>query len=241
MRVQTVLVMLAAVCTLVSAFVVYGQDAGPQVAITAPAEGDLLSGEVIITGSAAHPTQFVAYQLWFALSGTEQWFPITGPLQNPVTQGQLATWNASSLPPGQYRLRLQLFLTDGSLEQVIVENLQIQPVQDAPTEPPDMASPPTAIPILDASPTAADVTRVPLPSSAPTAAAGDVPVELSSEETTPPPASGGVLGAFCAGALISLALFALMGVYRGARGRVRQSIRRFVSGLEDDTRRGEDT
>lgn len=190
-----------------------------QIAITAPTPGEAVSGAVTISGSADHPSQFTAYQLWFALSGTEQWFPVTGPVQEPVQQGVLGQWDTSALPPGQYDLRLQVFLADGNVSEVRVDNLEVQPARQPafsnPAEPPPATIAPTEMPAL----------------AAPVVPAAEGPVEVGAQDgpaqgTAPYPDFG---NAFCTGALLGVGLMALAGAYLFLRNQARSAVRRASS------------
>ncbi|MBN2447105.1 MAG: hypothetical protein JXO22_10280 [Phycisphaerae bacterium] len=199
---------------------------GTLAAITAPQDGEEVRGVVTITGSASD-TQFEAYQLWFALSGTDQWFPLTRPIQTPVQAGALGTWDTSGLPPGAYRLRLQVFVAGSdSAVEALVENITVQPVQtDIPataTTPANTPLPPTDIPSLAEPPAAAP----------PGSAAEAGPVEVTTAQSDEADLS--VRTAFCGGALFAAVTFAIMGAYTVIRARTRFARRRFIASLEDD-------
>ncbi len=211
MRTRALLILLA--CLLIP--VLAQAQEGVLAAITFPADGQTVSGVITITGSADDPT-FVGYQLWFALAGTEQWFAITGPIQQPVRDGNLAQWDTAQLPPGQYRLRLQVFRADASVTEDIVEAIQINQAQPADTStgnPSGVESaPPTDIPVLENSPA--------LPSES-IPVVENIPVESGQIGDRENAGNLPDLGnAFCTGALIGVGLFLVMGVYVAARDRL---------------------
>ncbi len=211
MRMRALLTLIA--CLLIP--IAAQAQEGALAVITSPADGQVIGGVVAITGSADDPT-FVGYQLWFAPAGTEQWFAITGPIQQPVRDGDLAQWDTSQLPPGQYRLRLQVFRADASVTEDIVEAIQIsqaQPTDTSTGNPSEVEpAPPTDIPVLENAPA--------LPSES-IPVVENVPVESGQvsdrEDTENLPDLG---NAFCTGALIGVGLFLLMGVYVAARDRL---------------------
>ncbi|HAV78284.1 MAG TPA: hypothetical protein DCX53_13125 [Anaerolineae bacterium] len=90
------------------------------VAITSPAPGDFVSGDVTITG-ATDVLGFTSSQLDFsyASDSTDTWFALQTSSQ-PVVDSPLAIWDTSLITDGEYILRLRVFVDDGSFEEVIV-------------------------------------------------------------------------------------------------------------------------
>ena len=95
------------------------QDEAP-ITITAPLEGDVLRGEVTITGTTDLPN-FVSAQLDFAYASnpTGTWFRIQT-LSQPVTDSTVATWNTTSINDGDYILRLRVNLIDNTFQEITV-------------------------------------------------------------------------------------------------------------------------
>jgi hypothetical protein len=95
------------------------QDSLP-VAITSPAPGDVLRGQVNIIGSTDAPN-FVSAQLDFAYASDEAgtWFPLHV-LSQPVFDSPLYTWDTTSITDSEYTLRLRVFIADGTVQEVTV-------------------------------------------------------------------------------------------------------------------------
>jgi hypothetical protein len=179
------------------------------VAITSPAAGDVLRGQVNIIGSTNAP-DFVSAELDFAYASdiipeggsTGTWFPIQT-LSQPVFDSPLYTWDTSSITDGDYILRLRVFVADGSFQEVTVPvKLQndVIPVTPTlvPTATPDEETVLIPTPfLLAASPTPTDLPR-PTPTLLPTN-----PVSLG---------SGTVLASLGRGALVILGLFVFAGL-----------------------------
>lgn len=155
----------------------------PPLAITAPLSGDILRGEVTITGTT-DIENFLSAQLDFtyasnqqspdALSGTGNWFTLQT-FSQPVLDAALAVWNTASISDGEYVLRLRVNLADGSIQEVTVP-VKIQ--NDTPFSTPTPELVPTSTPdsvtiqiptpfLLAASPTPTEVPR-PTPTPLPT-------------------------------------------------------------------------
>ena len=95
-------------------------------AIRAPVAGEVLKGIVEIQGTTDIPN-FVSAQLDFAYASSpaEAWFAIQT-LSQPVVDSTLAAWDTTLISDGDYRLRLRVFLNDGSFQDVIVEDLHVR-------------------------------------------------------------------------------------------------------------------
>jgi hypothetical protein len=75
-----------------------------QINLTAPVNGDRVSGSVTLRGSANIPN-FGFYTYEIARPGETIWLPVQVG-QQPVSKDVLGTWDTSSLTPGDYLLRL---------------------------------------------------------------------------------------------------------------------------------------
>src|SRR5689334_17437845 len=92
----------------------------PPVTITSPAPDEILRGQVAITGKVDLPS-FVSAQLTFAYASdpTNTWFTIQT-FSQPITDSALATWDTTSITDGDYVLRLQVTLQDGTSQEATV-------------------------------------------------------------------------------------------------------------------------
>lgn len=163
---------LALLCFFIlSVEIVSAQDDTPtpeaaegQAAITRPAPGDVVFGEVQVTGTAEH-SAFRRFELDFASADSpDDWLQVQDPVSQQVPSGILGVWDVSSLPDGLYWLRLRVFARDGSWLETIVEDIEVANVQptavptvlptptEAPTEPPPTAGP-SPTPIIRQPPT----------------------------------------------------------------------------------------
>ncbi len=164
--------------------------------ISHPRAGEAVSGVVPIDGTADHPS-FASYELLFSYSPnpTGTWFPLSGPVEEPVFRGRLAIWDTSLISDGTYNIQLLVTLEDGTVASALVEGVRVRNRMPIETDTPP---PPASTSIPTASPQAAT------PSPTPLTLARDS-------------ASGSVARAFLAGSAFSLAAIALLGVYSIAR------------------------
>jgi hypothetical protein len=179
---------------------VAAQDAN--VAVTSPAPNEALRGEVNIIGSTDAPN-FVSAQLDFAYASDQAgtWFPLQT-LSQPVFDSPLYTWDTTSISDGDYILRLRVFISDGTVQEVTVPitllNDSVPTPTAAPTSTPESVSAQIPTPfLLAASPTPTDVPR-PTPTAMPTN-----PVSLHRNE---------IYASLGRGALVILGLFAFAGI-----------------------------
>ena len=100
-------------------FVIAAQDA-PPVAITSPASGEILRGQVNIIGSTDVPN-FVSAQLDFSYASDSAgtWFPLQT-LSQTVFDSPLYTWDTTTITDGDYILRMRVFIADGSVQEVTI-------------------------------------------------------------------------------------------------------------------------
>src|SRR5258706_16239740 len=98
----------------------------PPIAITSPLAGDILRGQVTITGTT-DIANFLSAQLDFsyasnpqspdALSGAGNWFTLQT-FSQPVLNAALAVWDTTAISDGDYILRLRVNLSDGTSQEV---------------------------------------------------------------------------------------------------------------------------
>jgi len=176
MRVRVVRAFLVAAIATIS-LTLGAPPARAQSGITSPAPGSAISGDVPVFGTAVIEP-FQKYELHYKLepSGDDAYIYFYG-ATNPVTNGQLGVWQASSLPPGTYSLRLRVVKNDGNYAEFFAPNLNLNqgPVEPTPTP---TSSEPTETPI----PTA---TFTPAPQ--PTPAVGQVELPALPPTQTPAP------------------------------------------------------
>jgi len=187
------------------------QDA-PPIAITSPRAGDVLRGQVTVTGTT-DIANFLSAQLDFKyasdLTGTlrsnsgQAWFALQA-LPQPTLDSALYTWDTTSITDGDYILRLQVFLTDGTIQEVTVPiTIQNDSLPSTPTTVPT-ATPDFVIGVqiptpflLAASPTPTDVPR---PTPTPLATN---PISLNQTE---------IYASLGRGALVIIGLFIFAGI-----------------------------
>lgn len=116
------------------------------IGITSPVNGNTLRGNVTILGSASHPN-FLQYALEYGPdpNGSNLWYPITSiPINRTVLNGALGAWNTTSIPDGNYQMRLHVWLSNGTEDYRVVTGLQVRN-QNNPT--PQTNRPPQIAPI----------------------------------------------------------------------------------------------
>ncbi len=91
--------------------------------VDSPQPGEQVQGEVIIAGNTAI-SGFSRAEVNFAFPEGNTWFLIQSSDQ-PVRNGPIATWDTTTIVDGTYRLRVTVFLVDGSYAQVIVSDLRV--------------------------------------------------------------------------------------------------------------------
>jgi len=148
------------------------QNSSP-VAILSPASGDIISGQVTITGTT-DVLGFVSSQLDFSYASnlTDTWFALQTSSQ-PVVDSPLAIWDTSLITDGDYVLRLRVIKDDGTFEEAVV---QVKVQNDSPilTPTPIVTSTPNQIdsqiptPFLVASSPTPTLTPRPTPTPLPT-------------------------------------------------------------------------
>ena len=151
------------------------QDTSP-VAIISPAAGDVISGQMTVTGTT-DVFGFNSSQLDFAYASdsTDSWFALQTSSQ-PVVDSPLAVWDTSLITDGDYVLRLRVTLGDGTFADAVV---QVKVQNDSPiltptpiiTSTPDQFNAQNPTPFLVASSPTPTLTPRPTPTPLPTNAA----------------------------------------------------------------------
>ncbi len=128
---KRILLVVALVVLLVSQPVLAQE--GTELTITSPNSGQIAQGLVIVSGTVT-VLGFSSYELSFAYQDdpTNTWFV----LQNssvPVFEGELGTWDTTTLTDGDYTLRLRVILLDGSEQETTVSDLHVRNYTPVPT------------------------------------------------------------------------------------------------------------
>ena len=174
-----------------------------QLVISSPTSGGVVQGMAIISGTVS-ALGFSSYELSFAYENdpTQTWFNLATGSQ-PVFEGEIGTWDTTTLTDGDYALRLQLFLLDGSVHEITVSGVRVRNYTAVPTS----TFMPTATAIVQfAAPTAQLI--APAPATATPSFPTPTPLPLN-------PASlqvGSISWALGRGAILSLLLFLVFGL-----------------------------
>lgn len=101
------------------------QDA-PVTGILTPAAGDAVRGVVSIVGTT-DTTAFSSAEISFGyMSDTTQTWFLLGQSSAAVVNDALVSWDTTSIPDGNYRLRLRVFLTGGQVLEYLVEEIRVR-------------------------------------------------------------------------------------------------------------------
>jgi hypothetical protein len=187
-----------------------------------------LRGSVEIVGIATHPN-FWKYDL-YALTGRaeDEWISIaTGVEQKVESPSRLAVWDTTQVRDDEYILLLRVWDRDGGLQDfqflryaVLNARPPDTPTPEAtPTQPLPTVPPQTPTVLIEQPPTATPPPS-PTPGGPPTATPTSGPSPLSTLST------GSWRDAFCNGAWLTAALFALWGIVWILRQGVRWVLKR---------------
>ncbi len=205
--------------------------------ITYPTDGMTVSGQVEITGIAAH-LNVLWYQVDYASGheprGDSQWITLKHAESTQVDGGVLATWDTTGVPDGQYTLALTLKGENDPLDyQYFVTHLMVnnaQPVTTPTPEPPPPTAEPAPTAVVGPTPTPVAVeqpaTPTPRPSPTPQDAVEEA-ITPSDEEERPIVNLNirALRDAFFSGVLITAMLFLLWGLYLLLKASVRWFLR----------------
>lgn len=169
-QVQVFVSALVVVALLVLAGAPTALTQGDEVArIDAPVAGASIVGPTEIRGRAmtANPAAFSFYRLHYGAGPSPSSFrPIGAPIEQPVENGVLGSWDASPLIAGEYTIQLTVYDTSGSTTTARV----LVNVLPAPTPTP-LSQPSVRVPVPGETPTPEDEqtgpTPTPLPEIAP--------------------------------------------------------------------------
>jgi len=171
--------------------------AAAELVISAPVSGQALQGVVAVTGVTALPG-YVSGELAYAIAGnpSQVWFPLVQNLA-PVTNGPIYLWDTTALSDGQYLLRLVVTLSGGSQRSVTVTGLRIRNHTPVETDTPTPAPSATYVPEATLTATLIPVVPTPLPTN---------PAQLQRQD---------IWSGVGKGILVSVGMFALLGIYTG--------------------------
>lgn len=123
--------------------------------VQSPKGGEALQGVVSIIGTT-DLEGFRSAEVAFAYQNdaTSTWFVIQQ-ISQPVKEGSLASWDTTTIADGIYRLRVQVFLQDGQVQETVVNGLRVRNYTPVETGTPDTGaarfetSVPTSTPLPD--------------------------------------------------------------------------------------------
>jgi hypothetical protein len=102
-------------------------------AITSPENGQVVQGLVILSGTVT-VLGFSSYELSFAYQDdpTGTWFTLHNS-SLPVFEGELGTWDTTTLTDGDYTIRLRVFLLDGAVQETTISDVHVRNYTPVPT------------------------------------------------------------------------------------------------------------
>lgn len=223
--------------------------------IESPVPGDVLSGIVIVKGTAIDPS-FLRYEVAFLReAGPGGNWIVFAQGDQPVIDDTLAVWDTTVgqesdpvFPDGRYQLRLRVVRTDYNYDEFIVRDLQLANLSATPTPTATITStlqavgptPASGTAVAPAPTSALDIlpTLTPFPTPSPQATPVNAPLGPASPDDSTGQ-DGGLLGqlssidagrfgkSFWRGVVIVFYLFLGLGVYLLLRGLFRRLWRRF--------------
>ena len=175
----------------------------PPIAITFPLPGEVLRGEVSITGTTDDPN-FLSAQLDFSYASnpTNTWFPLQA-FSQPVTDSAFTVWNTASISDGDYILRLRVNFLDNTTQEITIP---VSIRNDVPFSTPTVVSTSTPNTVEVQIPTPFLLAESPTPTAPPRPTPTALPTNPASLAQTAIYASLG------RGALVIIGLFILSGL-----------------------------
>jgi len=87
--------------------------------ISAPLSGQALKGVVVVNGRTALKN-FQSAEVSYSYASGGSWFLINQ-TRDSVEDGRLAVWDTTTITDGNYKLRVQVFLTNGNVVEKVIE------------------------------------------------------------------------------------------------------------------------
>ena len=173
------------------------------IAITFPASGDVIHGEVLVTGTT-DILGFTSSQVDFSYASnpTDTWFALQTSTQS-VTDSTLATWDTTLISDGDYVLRLQVFMEEGTVQEITV---QVRIQNDTPIVTPTFVVTPTPNKLDIGLPTPFLVAASPTPTLTPRPTPTPLPINAVSMNQV------AIYTSLGRGALVIIGLFAFAGL-----------------------------
>ena len=173
-----------------------------ELSISSPQAGQILRGQVEITGNLDLPN-FSSAELAFGYSASDPadrsaWF-IIQTFPQPVKGSAIAVWDTSALTDGDYTLRLRVFFQDGTSQDILISDLKVRNDVPLPTNTPTATQ--TATPLI----TTPLPTSTRLPDATTLTFSSPVPLPANPASLTVP----SLYSTFGRGALIVFVLFVI--------------------------------
>lgn len=202
---------LFVVIAIVLAGLISGSQSLSTPEIIQPDAGAAILGMVNITGITAYPG-FVSAEIDFGYMDdlTDTWF-LLGQVLETAEEATLIVWDTTTIPDGNYRLRLRVFLSDGQVVQDVVEGIRVRNYSVIETS--------TPAPAMDESETAV----TPLPTVTPT----QKPTALRQTATMLPPNPAEIpfdswVSSLKTGSVVAVLVLVGIGLILAVRSRLRR-------------------
>lgn len=195
--------------------------------IISPQPGSELRDSVQIVGMASHP-DFHKYDVYAYIDVHNEWIAIATAVEQKIdSPAQLAVWNTTQVPDGQYTLLLRVWARDGGLQDFVFVPYNV--VNSRPVDTPTPEATPTPEVVLPTVPPQTPTVVIEQPPTAtprPTATPGGPPTLTPTAEPSALSALNvaGWWNSFCSGAWLVAAVFAMWGIV----WLVRQGVRWFL-------------
>ncbi len=195
---------------LCGCFFLLGAQTSPQdqPQVNSPLPGSALQGTITIRGTTDLPGfQYAEVAFSYIGNQPDSWFLIQQS-REPVKDGPLAAWDTTTIADGNYRLRLQVYLNNGSVLATEISGLRVRNYTPAETSTPTPSS-------LSNTPMIVNTQTPILPTSTPRF----TPTSFPPNPAQVQPAK--LAGSVAAGVGSAVAIFILLALYQSAHRRGR--------------------